>query len=285
MKKLFSNTACALLVGLFLSVAVGCGGKTSPPTQTPTPTNPTKAAAPLDPQGNWLFNINGSPDSFSLGGQLFELNIPVVTSNLLGPVGPDLCNGSFTMSGQASGVNSITLTAQQVNSTQIPIALTLTGTIADDQAHMSGTWSIKTPGSCLLSTEGSGTWDAQLLVNVTGSWSGTFSDEHSDLLVTAALTENVDQTSLDMGKITGTVTVLGSPCFPNSDTLTLNPATLPDLHIGETLLLNPIADENGVTISTIGSVTTDGTSYTSLVFSVKGGECDGKILQGTLAKQ
>jgi hypothetical protein len=271
--RVFKYTVFVLLVATFL---VGCGGKSS----TPSVNN----KGPLDPQGNWLFNINGTPDSLHLAGTLFELNPPVVTSSTIGPVDNDfVCDGSFTMNGSASGVSDITLTAQQVNTNSVPLALTLTGTIAVDQAHMSGTWSVKNHGPCLIAQ--SGTWDAQLLTSVTGNWAGKFSDSIGDINVTASFTENVDQTKPDMGKVNGTITLLGSPCFSSSDTFSLAAPDLPNIHTGEILNINPLPDQNGVKLSTVGKVTPDGTSYTALVFKITGGVCDGRSLQGGLTKQ
>ena len=199
-------------------------------------------------------------------------------------MGTIICNGSFTFSGQASGTNTINLTADQTNiSGGIPVSLSLTGAIAADQQHMSGTWNVSKAGTCLGSVNGS--WTAQLIVPVTGNWSGTMSNANTDLTITAALTENTDQTTPTMGQVTGTVTLLGSPCFASSDSLNIPPwstTASPGIHGGETLVINTAPDANGVHLETVGSVTADGTTFTPVTFTLRGGVCDGQSFSGTL---
>jgi hypothetical protein len=278
--KIIRTLLAAVMIIVILSLAA-CGGGSKPITN---PTSPTQGL-PLDPQGNWLFVFSGSK-SLNIAGQLYELSPPVVTSNPMGPVGNNfICAGSFTFAGQASGTNTITMTATQINTPGVLVKVSLTGTIADDQAHMSGTWTVSQSGDCLASTD-SGTWTAQLLTAVTGNWSGTVSNGTNNLTVTAALTENVDQTSATMGQVTGTVTLLGSPCFASSDAMTLPPwnsTSSPGVHGGETLIIATAPDSNGVHIETVGTVTPDGTTFTPLTFTIGGGACDGQSFTGPLA--
>src|ERR1700688_1952640 len=124
----------------FVLITVGCS-------KSATIGNPTppKSVTPLDPQGNWLFTLNGTQQNLIFAGQLYELVSPTVTSNPMGPTSDDgpSCNTAFSAAGQASGTNTINLTVTQ-QSTTSPSTFTLTGTIADSQAAMSGTWTAGT---------------------------------------------------------------------------------------------------------------------------------------------
>src|SRR6185437_14143543 len=163
--------------------------------------NPAKPSSePLDPQGNWLFTIqNQGGDTLTLAGLLFELNPPTVTSiGFATPVNDQLlCFGSFKIGGEASGTDSISLTVQQTD-VNLPISIALTGTIAADQEHMSGSFATNTSSGCFI---GSGTWSARLLTPLTGDWTGTMSNATTNLSVTASLIENTDQTTSTMGQV------------------------------------------------------------------------------------
>jgi hypothetical protein len=294
-RRLQAMKRIASLVLILAAFALaGCGGSASPGTQ-----QPVKQGKPLDPQGNWLFTFTGStnPNQGSLvaGGELFELNPPVVTSNGLGAFQPSeipgfpgsSCFGQYSLSGQASGENSITMTLAPTNTSRdSALAATLAGTIAVDQEHMSGTWTATQAAPC-MGINTSGTWTAFLLAPVTGNWSGTVSNAQSDLLVTASLTENVDQTSPEMGKVTGTFTVSGSPCFPNAVTFSL-PASFNDpngvgAHGNIGLVANVLA-VNGVRFEAVGFVATDASKINFQDFVIKGGSCDGQNFTGILGR-
>lgn len=266
MSKLKMLLVSAVLLGL-----AGCGGST-----TSNLGNPQK---PLDPQGNWVFNFSGTAQNVGIAGQLFELTSPVVTSNGMAALN-NACTGSFTVNGQASGTDTINLTLQQTGD-KTNITASLTGTIAADQQHMNGTWTITTPGPCFSNT--TGMWTAQLLTPVTGSWTGTVSNTTTDLTFTSSFTENTDQTSQSMGQVTGTVTLLGTPCFPAADTFNLGTSVnFPTLHAGERLIINPPADANNVTISAFGDVAPDATQVQNFNLFIHGGVCDGQSFTGTL---
>lgn len=285
MNRNFRTVVFAVVAGLLFAL-VGCGGS---PSSSPI----SKGGKPLDPQGNWLFTFNENPGTTSantvvLAGQLFELNPPVVTSNALGSLLGDLqpCPGSYLLNGQVSGTNSISLTLTgDANETTNPpnINVSLTGTIAGDQQHMSGTYST-TVGGCV---SGSGTWTAVLLTPVTGNWSGTVSNSTANLSVTASLTENTDQTSPNMGQVTGTVALQGMPCFPSTETLNvLNNSVAVSFHLGETLFIETPADNNGISLQTAGTVDEAATTYNTVAgFQIHGGVCDGQNFNGTLTRQ
>ena len=271
------------VLALLLVVSMlGCGSKSSPVTTTPPPST----SKPLDPQGNWIFTITGSSETLVYAGQLYELTSPVVTSNPLGYVsGDSFCNTSFNVAGQASGTATINLTATQT-ATQIPLILSLTGTIADSQAGMSGTWTNTSSAQC-MGGQTSGTWSAQTLAPVTGTWSGTLNSSGATISVSLALTEDTLQTDPDMGQVTGTVTISGSACYNVSTPLTI-PAWTDNgtsLHAGETLLIATAPDSNNSTIQSVGLVDTGATTYTIASFVVFGGPCDGQNFSGTLTLQ
>jgi hypothetical protein len=260
--------ALLLLALMFLA---GCGASTKTTTATP--------GQPLDPQGNWLFSMEDSRgNSWQFAGQLYELVPPVVTGpNGLGVLDGACDGGSggalIVTSAQASGTDSITLNFASVGNQTA--AYTLTGTIATDQEHMSGTYTGNSP--CGWS-DPTGTWTAEELAPVTDTWTGT---TDNSLTITAALTENTDQTSSSMGQVTGTVTVSGT-CFTGPLTLPAWTSDGPEsLHDGEILILSSSPDTNGATLSMAGTVDPAAVSITGS-FTVAGGPCDGETFTANL---
>jgi hypothetical protein len=249
----------------------GCGASSKSIAATP--------GQPLDPQGNWLFTFTGSDGTTALqfAGQLFELTSPVVTSNGMSSAPFGFGCGGLHVNGQASGTNTINLTVTESEIQNSP-SFALTGTIADDQEHMSGTFSSSDPDACTATGQSGGTWTAEELAPVTDTWTGTASDGAQ---ITAALTENTDQTSTSMGQVTGTVTVSG-PCFTGPMTLPAWTSNGPQsLHNGEALLFNTAPDANGATLSMSGTVDPAAVGITGS-FTVTGGPCDGQTFTANL---
>ena len=273
-----------LVVVCLALLMVGCGSKSASVGPPPPPPPPV---TPLDPQGNWLFTLTGTNETLVFAGQLYELVSPTVTSNPMGPVGvpnPN-CTTSFSVGGQASGINTIDLNVVQQQVPAPASAFALTGTIADSQAAMSGTWTTTTAGLCMSGTS-SGTWTATLLTAATGNWSGILTGNAGSITVTLGLTENVDQTSPNMGQITGEVTITGSPCFSAQLTIPDWTSGGSSLHAGETLIVATAPDVNGATTQESGTVDPGGTTYTvGSALSVFGGPCAGQTFLGTLTKQ
>lgn len=289
MMKRIASVVVLILITLAFA---GCGG--TPQSQPGT----TKQGQPLDPQGNWLIVFTGNSGAvMKIAGFLQEKNPPTVTSEPMGST-PDsqvVCD-SLLFNGQASGTDSITLTAQALNPTPHgQVEYTLTGTIAADQAHMSGTWVTTTSGLCL--GDAGGTWTAQLITPVTGTWTGTFSSSTANLSVTAALTEDTDQNSPTDSQVSGSITLLGSPCFPSSETFTIpamKAGAAPGFHIGEILaIFTTQPDADGVLLGAVngsgpdalfGVVPPDASPFTGTI-TVHGGACDGQTFTGPITRQ
>lgn len=260
MKSLFrALPALAALVAL-----TACGGNTS---------KTAPAGTPLDPQGNWQFTFTGANASTVFAGQLYELAPPVVTSNGLWGAGVNCAGGgSLFANGEASGTNSIALTVKQVipGYPELPTATySVTGTIAEDQQHMSGAWSTTFTNGCTV--DASGTWTALLLAPASGTWAGTASDGST---VQLNLTENTDQTSQDMGAVSGSGII--SKCFAfGSIQYTGN-------HLGQSLTLSG-ADVQGTTVDVRGTEDTFGHTYDTTI-TINNGACAGQKLTATLTK-
>jgi hypothetical protein len=245
-----------ILMFATLALAVGCGSSSK---STP--------AQPLDPQGNWLFTFTGSDGSAGLqfAGQLYELTSPVVTSNEMPSGFP--CGG-MTVAGQASGTNTINLTVTEVDEANKP-TFALVGTIAESQQAMSGTWSTS-DAACTDTGVDLGTWTAQELAPVTDTWTGT---ANNSTAITATLTEVTDQTSPNLGQVTGTVTLSGA-CFAG-------PLSVAGGHLGEVLTLSSTPDASGATLSLTGTVDPAAVGIAGS-FTVAGGPCDGQTFTANL---
>jgi hypothetical protein len=158
---------------------------------------------PLDPQGNWIFSLQDQDGAkWSFTGRLLELNPPTVTIPPDGLWGMADCHVGFGGLGyvvlsspaQVTGTNSITFNLVSDSGATQPAAYMLTGTIADDQKHMSGTYTGTSPCGVADPT---GPWTAHAIPPVTGNWTGSN--------ITASLTEDPNT-----GAISGTVTLNGT---------------------------------------------------------------------------
>ena len=292
MKKLISIAVLALTLAVSaLFTACGSSSKSSTPGAT------TTSAKQLDPQGNWLFTVtDNNGTTLTWGEELFELTPPAVTSNT--GIGYFVNGDWFTMgvSGTVSGTATITYTATGTNGIPgsmgaTPLGtLSLTGTIAESQTSTSGTWT--TTGLAGTYTAGfqagdSGTWTAQLLAPVTGSYSGTLTGNGNTISVAASFTENTSQTSGNMGDVTGTITISGSPCFNSGTPLDLYAAgnNLATIHIGEYFRGQTVPDANGQTVffqTSPTGVDPATAALNNIGFNISGGPCNGQQFTGTL---
>lgn len=258
-----------VLIIAALALTVGCGSSSKTVT--------TQPGQPLDPQGNWLFSLTDTQETWAFAGQLYELTPPTVTApNGLNAFGS--CNagtaGNLVLSSpaQVTGTASITFNFVSSGQSTSPASYTLTGTIATDQQHISGNFTGSSP--CGLVSP-SGSWTAQLIPSVTGTWTGTA----QGATVTAAVTENTDQTSASMGQLTGTLDISGSPCI-QPGTYNVQNA----LHVAESVNVS-VSDSTGTTLT--GVFTVDPASPNSASGNVfyAGGTCDGQGFAFTLARQ
>jgi hypothetical protein len=300
-----------IVLSLILACAVlltACGSKTS----TVGTTSPSTSTKQLDPQGNWEFTVTSADGTQTLnwGEQLYELSPPVVTANTgLGWANayptefPPVQNFyDFTMAapGVVSGTDTMTfnVTASYGNTT---LLLPLTGTIAPSQASVTGTWTSAAaiPGWGFAGDAAfpwTGTFTAQLLAPVTGTYSGTLTGTPGTISVAMSLSEVTSQTATNMGTVTGTITVSGSPCFNSSTPLTFSSANnVNNLHLGEYLTLQTQPDANGQVINlTTTPVGVDPNTAAITVpsvssgsggnFTFNGGPCNGQTFAGTLTQ-
>ncbi len=195
MKKVLRRSLSLFLMVVSV-VLVGCGGKPS------TQPSGGSGSNPLDPQGNWEFNMLCSGNCGStaqFAGQLFELNPPTVTSKPMLAFSNGCGNFSLSVSGQASGTDSITFAVTELDTSRFHASANFQfqGTIAADQNSMSGTWTSTETGGCVGSN--SGTWEASLIAPFTGNYTGT--SNTGGFSVSLGVTENTDQTSAQMGQL------------------------------------------------------------------------------------
>lgn len=267
-----------LLLVALLSVALiltGCGGGSKPGSPSIDPVT----GQPLDPQGNWLFTLTGPGGDVQLqfAGQLYELHPPVVTGMSMGSAQFGYFCGGLTPHGEASGTSTINLTVDRSRIGDAPFQLT--GTIAPDEKSMSGTWTNPANG---CTAAGSGNWTARLLTAVTGAWTGT---ADNGLLLSAALTENVDQTSPTMGRVSGSITVSGGGCADSPFVLSSDYAS--NIHLGEMLAVKGVNTE-GVTLAAgltpYNIVDPDAVTAKGMSFTITGGKCDGQTFTTDLTR-
>lgn len=260
------KTLLSMILILTLAVTVGCGGSAS--------SNHQHNNSPLDPQGNWSFvfssmNNAGIPP---FGGQLYELNPPTVTSNQMGAFTNACGNFTVSVAGSVSDTDSISLTVTQVNPTFGHTAgiYSLTGTIAQGEQSMSGTWTTTNTGGCFTDTNG--TWTASVIAPLSGTYSGT---SNTGVGISTTVTENTDQTSATMGYLTGSISLTNTSClFPDSLNL-----VVPSVHVSNDVLLTSEPDANGVSVSMTGHGDSNGFSGP---FTFHGGICDGQMVPAVL---
>ena len=137
------------------------------------------------------------------------------------------CSGSTSVSGNVDG-NDVVLTTDPTG-----LSVQLNGKLGSDKASMSGNYTLLAEGCGASET---GTWTAILIKALNGTFAGTTDD--GKYAISAGLTQaaNDGGSSAD---ITGSLTISGSPCFPNGAT-----ATVSGLVSGQSVLLN-FADSNG----------------------------------------
>lgn len=295
------QTRAVTFLGLVL-LLTACGGGPAG-----SPNLALKNGGPLDPQGNWKFTLTNTTtnNTFTWAGALFEVSPPTVTST--GGTATSFAGNCFLcvvmqINGTVSGTNSITLDAQQVGvvagqGSPVPQHFTLTGTIADDQQHMSGTWS--QPAGVTIPALGiaGGPWSAQLLGPVTGTYTGTLTEVNrfgnpiaspATIAVSAALTEDTSQTDSQMGLVSGTINLTGG-CTASVN-LPGGPSAALASHEGFVFVFGSTADPgNGTTLflNSVGALSDDGKTLTlqaPALLQLTAGPCSGQYFAGTLTR-
>lgn len=204
--------ALVVLVALGL-IGIGCGGGSS---QT------AALGGPLS--GNWQITMTqnyptSTPSTvLSASGFLVETN-DALSGSVQGP----------TISGSTQSCGGAGPLTGTVNQTNVTFSLNpggtvfnFTGVLSSDNASISGTYS-GVGGACLSQSSTSGTFSAQLIPPLNGSFTGTF----NSMLYMPALTGTTNPVpvsvsgSLAQGpsaggsvaSVTGTITAVGYPCF------------------------------------------------------------------------
>lgn len=236
-----------------------------------------QATGPLS--GNWQINMTQNyplPQAqLSASGFLTESS-----GALAGSVaGPTIAssNGSH----ECGGVGLVTgaITGQSVTFTLNPggTVFNFTGTISSDNTSMSGTYQAP-GGACYLAASTTGTWTAQLIPAVNGTFSGTFSNSTymaaleglstaNPVSVTATLNQS-SNAGASNATVTGSISAASYPCFST--------ASLSGVISGQSLYLN-VFDYKGDQIGVIGSigegplVVAPGSSGTSLTGTTSAG--------------
>jgi hypothetical protein len=212
-----------ILLGLLLSIAVGCGSSSPAPT-------PYVAL-----QGNWQFNLAQADPlpatTLSVSGFL-QSQGATLTGSVSVPSDP---------SGNCGGVVSLTGTqnSQNVNFSidQNGTVLSFTGTIGSDVNSMSGTYA--GPAGTCFNKPTSGTWTAVSIPPVNGAFTGNLANSQymtvltglnppKPIPVSGTLTQSASADGSN-ASVTGTITATGYPCF--------NTATLVGTVSGQNLVL------------------------------------------------
>jgi hypothetical protein len=194
-----------LLLIAFTAVVItftACGGS-----------KPQGAGAPIDPSGNWNMRFSDSGGNSLNLSALFSQTGSVVTAfNVLaaGNPSPFSCvpfSASFA-NGQVLNVNQF---SGDINS---PFGnIHFTSTLNDQGSHSEGTYTLS--GNC-WGVSASGTFIADEVPSVSGSWTGTINCVSNCPVgatsgtITATLTQN-DTT----GSVTGTYAISGLPTISN----------------------------------------------------------------------
>jgi hypothetical protein len=155
-----------------LLFAVGCGGKTTAPTPTPKP---------IDPSGNWKMSMtDASSNTFILSG-LFSQTGSVVTGISFSEVGNGPNSNPPTPFTCAAQRNITMANGQVQNVNQFSGDLSgnfgvihFTSTLNDPGSHASGTYTL-TPGAngnC-LGVALTGTFTGDEVPSMSGTWNGT----------------------------------------------------------------------------------------------------------------
>jgi hypothetical protein len=224
---------------LLVIVLTACGGTGSSKTKQPTIS------------GNWQFALQSTTYSETETASGFLVQSPkgVVSGGVLlsGQTvsGTTECQGVGSATGQATGSNlslAVTPAGQTLN---------FTGTSANSSTTMSGNYSILASGCGQTEV---GTWTAQQVSPLTGSFQATFTSTFTVGLVfqfSGTVTQSAN-TGGSTATLLGTMTSSNSPCFSS--------ATIQGVISGTSLVFNLFTADGIALGKYTGTVTTDGTS-------------------------
>jgi hypothetical protein len=252
----------ALLLGCTLLLAA-CGGGSSSNNG-----NGSSGASSPSIAGNWQMSLqkagttttpktqSGSltQDKDAVGGQML----------FTGP----LCRGVGNVTGSVTG-NDVSLALGLTG-----LTVNLTGSLASDQASMSGTYTILASG-CQGSTtdpQETGAWTANMVKPLTGSFQGNFTSTRlgTSFPVMGQLTQAANNGSSNIG-LSGNFAISGY-CFDSANVV--------GLVSGTGAVLN-LVDPNGIQIGQIvGNTALDGTSLTGTYNILPGAGTVAPCIQG-----
>jgi hypothetical protein len=246
MRILAPITLAMLALALLLE---GCGGGTSGGV-------PVNNSNPLS--GNWQVNFlqqEPSPPTQLGASGFFRQSGNVISGTLEVPPSTQngKCGGVASVTGSIDG-QTVTLTINTSANT-----LTFTGTLGGTSQTMAGTYS-GLGGGCFTRAT-SGTWNAQQIPALSGSFTGTLSSSTymqallgesvvPPIMVSGTLTQSSPSSGSSIVDVTGTITAVSYPCFTT--------ANLSGTVSGRNVILS-VYSYNGVNIGTLGAPATPAT--------------------------
>lgn len=234
-------------------LASGCGSGSTPP---------TSSSGSL--AGNWQMTMSpsdGNPEVKTESGFLLQ-NGDVVTGSVA--VVDDPCSGIGSVTGTVTGT-AVTLLVSPVG-----IQIDLNGSLGSDPTSMQGTYTIDTTGCASRQTAPqSGTWTANLVTPLNGSFSGTFTSTR--FATTYTVSGQVSQggnTGASNAPLSGNLSAPAGYCFTS--------VNITGVVSGTGVVMN-LVDSTGAQVGQVtGASSLDGTSVTgkySLIPQSTGDTC------------
>jgi hypothetical protein len=230
-----------LLLPLSLVLLVtGCGGGSKPST------------TPGALSGNWQMSLqkdNSTLPPKTQSGFLLQQS-DVVTGNVMLKATP--CSGVGSVNGMLSGAN-IALTVNPVG-----VTVNLSGSVGSDQTSMTGSYTIISQGCGGSQTAPeTGTWTANLVKPVSGSFTGTYtSHKLGNLAITGQVSQSANNES--SAPLAGNLGVTGY-CFSST--------TVSGTISGTQVVMNLLSSDGTTQLAEItGNASLDGKSISGTLF-------------------
>ncbi len=227
-----------LLCGLLLVVS-GCGGGSS-----------SGGSTAASVAGNWQMSLQKSGSRLkprTQSGFLVQ-NQSAVTGGVMFVDYP--CTGVGSLTGSVNGTSvafTVGLTGLSIN---------LTGTLGSDQASMSGDYTILTSGceTTSGSNQETGTWTANLVKPLSGSFQGTLTSKHlgTAVPVTGQIAQG-QNSGISSTSLSGNLSATGY-CFAS--------ASISGVISGTSAVLNMLSSAGTQIGQVTGTTSLDGTSVT-----------------------